>query len=216
MKFKPIIKLSNKPDVVSFNIKFNPSKLEEITSNKNLSSNELIELDAQLSLKFKMNIFNDGYQKASLILNFIADTLTDVDFMRDVILTKRIDKIEYKNIPAPNYMINELQPGDATELSFNHNIQFFRDRKFTIHYILFYENELGILYDTYFWFVFKMNTLHIQEDFKKVNSDIYHRYAVTDKSANEVFSCEVNRSSYKKYSNTEKETVREFINKIKE
>lgn len=80
----------------------------------------------------------------------------------------------------PEYMNNELlRDGlDTLRYTFKDEIDFVNDQFFSLHLMILYENELGQLYDTYFWFPSKFKPLDFPSPFIVKDQKIFMREGI--------------------------------------
>lgn len=155
LNFKPVIKV-NKIFLTSFkesedSISFHHDLVD---SNRQTSTKSKIEIDITFDIE------NVGNTNAKIISAFFTDTTSGDDILRELIYGKRL---VHRNYFANNefYSFLQLQPKDQYKLKFRRKIQFINEELFALHLLIFYKNDLGILYDSYYWAKFQKKDLKI-------------------------------------------------------
>ena len=77
----------------------------------------------------------------------------------------------------PPFFQNELLPNgvDTIEIKFEQSIHFISNQKFVLHYLILYKNELGNIYDTYFWVQYELKELIFPNPFKVVKDTLFYK-----------------------------------------
>lgn len=154
--------LSYRPEVIVVK----PPKIKNIiltqdTTKENIShlrTNHLYDHDydgiisVSTEVEFSLRVANINNHRAILIAYVLADTSSFYPFL-DADFSKR--NIVYDlahDILKPVYLIN----GDTIDYDFTYNIQNINDDFFVLHFLLLYENEADILYNTYYQAKYKL------------------------------------------------------------
>jgi hypothetical protein len=119
------------------------------------TENGLPTITAQIILGSTLKLTNVGSSAARLRSTLTADGLSGHRDLADRLLATGQLRPSDFIVSRPNPVdlpTVELAPGDTAELQFTHVLKNPGPRnELQLHYLLLYENELGTLYDTYFW-----------------------------------------------------------------
>lgn len=150
VEHRPRLKLSN-PEILSINISVD--SISSVANNK--SSDSVSNLYVDIDLRIKVKVINIGNSTAKVSGWVITDTLSERDIIRTEIFKNH--NVEYKGIgvqldtPIFPHYLQELAPQDSSFIEFKYKVQSFSDKGFTMHILIYYENELHQLFDTYYW-----------------------------------------------------------------
>jgi hypothetical protein len=143
LNFKPVIKVEQIM-LSNFREKFEAqSSKDSLTDTLTIIENYKINTDITFFLK------NVGNSKAKLIAAICTDTLSGNDIIKKSVLEKGLKGTTLKQ--NDYYLYLELLPNETKTLKFNKTIGFVGKESFTIHLLLLYQNDLDVLYDTYYW-----------------------------------------------------------------
>jgi hypothetical protein len=125
----------------------------------NIKSLDVVLTDWKCTLD--LTIANTGNSKAILLFNKHNDFPDGSPFFRDAYLEgfRKLDKIskhpnEYVN--QDFYKVKEILPNDTLKIRVAHNIEFPFCGIFTLHFIQYYSNDRGNIYDTYYTARFRL------------------------------------------------------------
>lgn len=168
----------------------------------------------KVTINTKLKIVNVGTAKAELLAVVHNDTTVAYDILRD----KIYKNIKIKTSSFSEFLTDEVLPNaiDTVDIEFNHRIRFFEDNKFVIHYLILYKNELGQVFDTYYWcqgqfkdFIFPAPIRRLDE-----NRIIVTRQYHTKVAKKDMLDFEDAKSSYKIYTENECKRIQKFIDNI--
>lgn len=109
-----------------------------------------IDMQYQLLISYKFIFTNIGESLGKLVAIVSADTLSSIPVIRNKLLG------DYDHIssfrPFGRFSKSELLPFSADTIHWEHTekVTFFFNNEFAVHVAIFYENELGQLFDTYY------------------------------------------------------------------
>ena len=154
--YRPRVKLSN-PRVSTILLSTDSIPIKET----NDESDSIGELLMKIEMIVKIRATNIGNSTSKLIGYVIADTLSTEPILKQFIEEKRINSPETNNNLKFPHIYQELTPFDSCELELKYTPQWISDNIFIIHVLIFYENELEQLFDTYYWVTVKANEIVI-------------------------------------------------------
>ncbi len=145
---RPELKILGNPDIVSADLYF-PYTVEDMVENK-------CELEEELRVRFdnfklKINFKNIGLNTANLITEVQIDKYEGSFYLRDLFLGKT-EKIETNAFPANDFFENnQIPPNEEKAIEFTSEAKNVKENGFIRHVMLLYENDIGMLFDTYCW-----------------------------------------------------------------
>ena len=157
---KPQIKII-KTEIIGFELhsEMNPQGTEE-----SYLKHDTTDLGVELELNTRIYLTNIGNVSAKIFGEICSDNTSSKRFLREILKdvkhtvdTTGFIKDYYRNI--------EINNGDTLKIERKFKISNPNIDKFTIHYMLLYENDLDQYFDTYYWARFKLNELVIKEEF---------------------------------------------------
>lgn len=117
------------------------------------------DLKVNIEMKVKICVTNIGNSTAKIVGWTIADTISNEPILKQFLKDKNRFKLESKNdLKFPN-LYQELTPFDSCNIELKYTPQWIKNNKFIIHILLFYENEIDQLFDTYYWIIVKTNEI---------------------------------------------------------
>ena len=145
---RPVLSIIGNPEVkrVEYEIK------AEMLNGKVINSSA-----TKLKIDTKIRIRNDGNTNAHLIFYAVTDRLSGLPEMRNITISK------FKNFPGKldiglikdYYQTIDILPGKEHIIQTSRPVQNINEGLFNIHYYLVYKNEVGNVYDTYYWARFR-------------------------------------------------------------
>jgi hypothetical protein len=124
---------------------------------------DTIQKIISLNISSKLTIKNIGNYLARIVALVYLDTLYDGDYIRNIFLSNNFMEEKFRGKPFPEYFQKEILPSDSTTIEFLHSVNFIVEGRFTLHYLVFYENNEGALYDTYYWAAYKTKPLRFSK-----------------------------------------------------
>ena len=108
-----------------------------------------------------LTLINRGNELGRIVGHIVLDTLSGEDNLRRILFSKHERKTKIKWKAARDYFsIEEIYPGDTTIIALEHTVSNFSENKEgTIHLLVLYQNNLGMLYDLYYWVRFRLNPI---------------------------------------------------------
>ncbi len=104
----------------------------------------------ELSILFNFQIQNQGNNTAKIITRIFTDTVTGEEYLRNRIFDKDF-KFDFDSSASRFYTSFDLRPTSTDSILINNwKLNVIKDNIFAIHLLIFYENDLGDLYDTYY------------------------------------------------------------------
>ena len=118
----------------------------------------LIELRGPMVVQVMLTVKNVGNTKANVVGQFYCDTTCQTYYVRRMIRKSVLDR-EFFKVPDGAYEDYEIMPGKTDSFPLTMEVAFWQNQRFVIHAVLFYENELNQLFDTYFHAVYEAPNL---------------------------------------------------------
>lgn len=196
VEYRPRLKCSN-PKITSFKVNIDSVPLNSPHNPLDSIGNIYVNI----KLKLKVNVTNIGNRTAKISGWVITDTLSELDIIRKRLFSipKIKGGITDKSI-FPHYL-QELTPQDSSFIEFDYDLQEFNEKGFIIHILLFYENELQQLFDTYYWVHYDMKRIMIKSssftkegsiDLKQLTKEINEAVDIkSDNNDSEIYSKEL-------------------------
>lgn len=153
LEYRPKLKLSE-PKILSIELESDSIKSQDSTDTVGL-------FYSKLHLKLQIKITNIGNNNGKIVGYVIADTISKERILKDFIVDKsRYDNNSTNSLKLP-YLYKELNPIDSFNVELDYTPQFILSNKFIIHILLLYENDIGQLFDTYYWLEYNTNDIII-------------------------------------------------------
>lgn len=153
ISYKPIVNVDS-VEIVSFN-----EDLDSAVFVGELNdSTGLINIYSNIHANVIFHLKNIGNTNATIIAALCVDTISGDDKLRELFF-KEGAKMILDSTNNDFYQFRQLQPNDVDKMQFETEIKFVKNETFAIHFLIFYENDLDILYDSYYWAKFQKRTL---------------------------------------------------------
>ncbi len=210
-QYQPRLSLIRAPhikEVRTLTESFNPDSIEQIPQDSN-SSIPIVKLPGKLSITSQLFLKNSGNALAKIFGYIQTDTTSFIPMIRQSFLRSIRNK---ESIIVTEFeRLNEVLPGDSTMLTFQHEVAYFDSNKFTLHYLILYENESGNLYDTYIWSQFIIKDYPMDVQISQVGAEKVMRVNYPKVKAGDlVISANPPNDSYFTYTVAESEEIRSF------
>ncbi len=138
-------------------------KSRELKQSKSGEIYLAVSVNMDISIKYSIKVTNVGNKLAKIAGIFSAGPPTDENIPIELILSKADTITDFDP-----YFDYELLPdaGDTITITQNINVAISEEHNITIHLLLYYENELGNLYDSYFVAQYEVRDMVISNDGK--------------------------------------------------
>jgi len=154
---RPVLKFEEKPNKIHYTFETKKPIFVQDLYQKKLSN-----LSVVLTVDPELNVTNTGVSVAKILCTVVTDKYSGLPEIRK----KLFDKVwwdEFAKIELTDdyFKTIDILPGKSHLIRMPHtlnNINFDLN-EFTIHYLLIYLNEIGNVYDSYFWMRFKMEPI---------------------------------------------------------
>jgi hypothetical protein len=222
ISYQPRIVIVGEPIFTKFY--FNPfgvplEKPQEIIDSKN----KMIVSDTvpSIEIRSKLKITNIGKSLGKIIYYVTSCRVEERENIREFILEKDLERLNFqKSKRFPEFLNTELLPNgiDTLELEFKSEISNMSEgTEFILHYIIFYENELGHFYDTYFRskyeFIFTVpDPLKDQQILPQLLSGQPIKLSINNYY---IFNKNMSKPTYYIYKKTESDDVRDLFELLK-
>ncbi|WP_258104491.1 hypothetical protein [Marinoscillum sp. MHG1-6] len=209
LNYKPTIKVDS-IKLINFR-----ERVDSILITPDIADSQgIVNLKSTIETEVVFDLENIGTSKANIITALCIDTVSGDDKLRNF-LYDGIYKLSYDSSNGVFYKFWELQPGDKDELRFKKNIQFIDDGLFTIHLLLIYQNELGTIYDTYYWAQYKKKKMELDVIVDNRTGEIVASKSANNSLKNFLTSIDDN-VAYHIYSKEEEKAFWKFTEKLKQ
>jgi len=167
VSFQPRIIVVGKPKLIKYRMRSTPTKIavKDILWPDSTKSEPKYFMKTIDSLTFKLRIVNVGHSIGKVIGIFVGDTTSAEEMIRQKLLSGAVDRFGSKSFSS--YVQNELLPDAADTLDYEleNVVHWLDDQLFTVHFLMLYENDLGHLYDTYYWAQFRFEGIPVRSPF---------------------------------------------------
>jgi len=157
-----------------------------------MDSSALIEVSA--NIKYEIKITNIGNDIANIVLMGFTDTLSGNDEFRQNIFDK--SRRKYTSfIKDTTYLFqNDIKPNDTIPFTFTYQAKYFdkvndANGSFTLHLIVFYQNKIGNLYDTYYWAKYLTKPFYLTATYSEEKGQGYITYKWIGAEVIKSFEC---------------------------
>jgi hypothetical protein len=154
IEHRPRLKFSN-PRIDSLALTSEPIPIKQTTDIADSIGNALV----RIGMKLKIKATNIGNSAAKIVGWAIADTLSNQPILKNFIKDRYRKNLESNNDLNFPHLYEELTPFDSCIFELKYSPQFIIDNKFIIHIVVFYENEIEQLFDTYYWISVNTNEI---------------------------------------------------------
>jgi hypothetical protein len=157
-KNRPLLKFE-KVEKFHYTLESNPISHDELL--KQIDAGKVPNINLKLTVDPEIVVTNDGSSVATVIFNAVTDKYSGLPEMRKALLSENYEEFCTVKLLDEFYQTITLLPGKSIPFRYPHeigNINFEKD-EFTIHYLTIYTNEIGNVYDSYFWIRFKMRPI---------------------------------------------------------
>lgn len=212
LQHRPLIEITKQPILKSCNPSISNRVVSALEEEKGL---QLLIKDLEVSLHLK----NNGNSPAHVFTIVGCDKSTGKPFLRDQIFDKTGDEIRLHIGSLPGfYADNQILPTQNKEFELTSDVkEVDYNGVFVRHYLVLYKNELGMVYDTYYWCRFKLT------DIKEKDSDLGHAFTLPlilddgNSMESKLFVIDFIDSNFstKAYSKEESEAIVAYINEIR-
>lgn len=225
LNYRPLLSLAKGHSIKNIELDFLPTILKFTDFLKiNTSQGDSI-LDVPMQTKFtvhsEFSVTNTGNNTAKIIAILSADSVTGYYVLREsfqeIIELSAFDTIHL----FQDYFQSELLPDavDTVRLEFSQVIGCESDNKITLHYLIIYQNELGNLYDTYFWFNYQLKELIFPSPFHFITDSTFilktHPKPIAI-ARSDYIKIKASKPSYKIYSEEESDKILKFFEAAKQ
>ncbi|MDO9629009.1 MAG: hypothetical protein Q7I99_03825 [Acholeplasmataceae bacterium] len=140
-------------DTIMFDSTYFYIKSANLTGEEN-DSIGLVTVNGEIHTKTKIRIKNTGNANAKVLLRASLDTICGLKKIRDEIHSLNYNFFPDTIIYGPPYYV-EILPNKYYEFEFKNSFSNFDDNLIELHFFMLYVNEIGQLFDSYFWFKLK-------------------------------------------------------------
>lgn len=198
-----------KPELEVVDIDFEGKPIFDIAPIIDSSDKNRIPLiKTQFELHVVFYITNSSDNTCTLTAEIYNDSLSGIDFLRERILNKKEKRFKYSDNNT-FFRIIEIKKNDTIKIEHTYKLRSIHDNSFTIHSLIFYQNEIGQLYDTYYWAKFKINDMIVSRHFDSISKK--EILLVPKEQLDKLIELELDNNHSKSYDKKEKGKI---INRI--
>jgi hypothetical protein len=211
LQFRPILQVLGSPRIYSYEIQSDRVALPNFSTAPE-STDSIQDINASLRIHAKLRFVNAGNAIANVYAFVWADTSSGSPMIRADLLNRTLR--EQRFVPSPDtdyFYIKDIRPGDTCDFQIAHDVRFFIEQKFTMHFLLLYGNEAGGLFDTYYWARFTTMPILWKAEFAIIDGKLAYRVGVDRKQLREFLTLCDQNISWKVYSKADAEDVLSFI-----
>ena len=146
IEHRPRLKFSN-PQINSLTLTYDSIPLKQSTD----IADSIGDILVNIKMKVKIHATNIGNSTAKIVGWIISDTLTTEPILKQFLKEDHRNNIESNNDLKFPHLYEQLTPFDSCSIELKYSPQWIIDNKFIIHIVVFYENEIEQLFDTYYW-----------------------------------------------------------------
>ncbi len=146
IEHRPRLKFSN-PQIDSLTLSYDSIPLKQSTD----IADSIGDISGNIEIKIKINTTNIGNSTAKIVGWIFTDTLTTEPILKRFIKEDHRYNTESNNYLKFPHLYEELTPFDSCNIELKYTLKWIIDNKFIIHIVVFYENEIEQLFDTYYW-----------------------------------------------------------------
>jgi len=209
---RPQICLNGEP-YISEMLETSKIAVKDIVESMQSNDDSIPTLSTKLKLEITwvLPIKNKGTSIARRYVRITSDSISQLPILRNIIFQP---PNKSNIICTESEKVSEMLPGDTEELTTIQHVQFFdTSNTFTLHALFLYENELGMLYDTYIWATYRIRDfgLFIGLDGK---GRIGYKFDPSDLK-NRIQQVGTANDSYYIYNKKEAKEIRKTIEKVR-
>jgi hypothetical protein len=204
VEFRPRLKLSN-PEINSLSFFSDTIPLKQ----PNDIYDSILDVKGRIKLWLRIKVTNIGNNTAKITGLAITDTISELDVLRQFIKDKSRNRSTNKDtFKFPN-SFQEIGSFDSTYLDIEYTPKIISKNKFIVHILVFYENELNQLFDTYYWIHFNTNTIIIENPllfnndsskWKKLNNEMFKSVDIkNENNYSEIYTLQQKEELIKNY-----------------
>lgn len=215
LHFQPILKIAKNPVIESLSFESKIPKtylLSDIQDDK--ATSDTLAINGKYTAITEFRVFNDGESLAKILAYVISDTLSELPIIRKYLHSDSLNAKPFVIDFLPDFSIDELQPGDTTSVKIRHEIKFPKQGRFTIHILMLYENQMGILYDTYFWAVFENLPTVFRQEFRIKDNQLQTRVLPDYETSRNILKCTTTKPSYDFYDLKQAQHIKNKISRL--
>jgi len=131
-------------------------------------------INTNLTIYTSLYLTNESNYDFTFIDAISIDTISNQPFIRNVLLDGNRNS-EIFSTHSNVFFKRGIRQNDTLKIPFVNQVGIFKDDEFHLHYILLWKGENNLLYDTYFWVVYKYehNTITKTDDYTLKNDSLY-------------------------------------------
>ena len=217
MQFKPFLKVVGNPIITAFQFEGDSKFATRDIFNASDTTIKFIDIHCTLTIDFKLNIMNEGNTIADVYAILWSDTLKGRDKMRDLLFNKDTRERELGRPIIGDYLtLKSVPAGDTVDYEMTHTVRFFEENDFMMHFLFLYRNEVGTLYDTYYWACYNATPILGKVEFAIIEGKLVSRVAVEKAQFKDFLKLYDHATSSKTYSKSQAEDILDFLKRNRE
>jgi len=206
LQFRPLLKVLNPPQLTHFKLSGPKMAIRDLMG-IGKTERDTIDINVETSVTFQTVFVNNGSSIAKIHSIVITDTTSGDANIRRKILSMDTAKINLDK-DTLYFFPRELAIGDSMVIEKNETIQFVENKSFTIHVLVFYSNEMDIMYDTYYWARYETKDMITKPEFRMVGNILQYRFVTVNGSFTDHIKFKDGSQSTRVYSKEESDKIK--------
>jgi hypothetical protein len=213
MEYRPRLDIVGNPQITSVGIAGEKKIATRDLLDTSQNSDTFIDIPCSLTVDTKLCIVNSGNSLAEVYAYTWEDTLSGNAQLRYRLLNKKLRENGFVLSPTTDYFtIQDIKPGDTSYFKLSHKANFVKENSFTMHFLLLYKNEVGVLYDTYYWARYDVTPIMSKLEVLAINNKpVAVRSVPQEIKLLEFLKLRDHNTSWRKYSKAEAEDIIRFF-----
>lgn len=163
----------------------------------------------------EIKLKNIGNSVANIMLHGAIDTITGQPILREqfskFVSGQKTDR-NFELEPMDEFFQNELAPNNSVTIPISlevYNIN--KEQKINLHFFVMYENEIGTIYDTYFWIVYENAPVEMEPiySYHEPTKQMYLKFKLYDDIKSR-FKVSITKVSYNTYDKDKSEEIKKW------
>lgn len=198
-----------KTEISGTNVKIFNTK---ISGKQNYLFETVLDVLCSLQIIANITVVNKGNTIGNYIGYMFTDKASGESYLREV-LTREDSTIN--NIPFEDYFKKtDIKPNDTLVINISTVVQHWDESNFTLHLLLLYGNELGVLYDTYHWVKYETAPLLAKPEYFVSSENIGTRFIYNSKQYVSGIKEIDHNTSWEIYPRPESKKIKIFLSKF--
>lgn len=153
---RPLLKFDEKLNKIHYTV-----QSKNTISAEDLYKGKMSKIAVTLTVDPELNVTNNGNSVANILCKVVTDKYSGLPEIRKILFSENGMESFSIKLTDDYYKTIDILPGKSksVRLPYTINDVNFVLNEFTIHYLIVYANEIGNVFDSYFWVRFKMDPI---------------------------------------------------------